>query len=132
MQIPDTWAKALTEALRLSPFNSKQPNYPVYSDWKLTPKAIAVYSRLCTKKVVLPEEFANNPALARSIIECAVRVFLNEEYYQTKNNELEAARRAAAIFWFGTADSVIIDSPREAEFLQEVVNNYQKLRSASK
>ncbi|WP_084555000.1 tetratricopeptide repeat protein [[Phormidium ambiguum] IAM M-71] len=132
IQIPDTWAKALTEALRLSPFNSKQPNYPVYSDWKLTPKAIAVYSRLCTKKVVLPEEFANNPALARSIIECAVRVFLNEEYYQTKNNELEAARRAAAIFWFGTADSVIIDSPREAEFLQEVVNNYQKLRSASK
>jgi tetratricopeptide (TPR) repeat protein len=132
IQISDSWVKALTEALRLTILNTKQPNYSVYSDWKLTPRGIAYLSRLCTKKVVLPEQFATNPALARSIIECAVRVFLNEEYYQSKNNELEAVRRAAAVFWFGTADSVIINSPGEAAFLQEVVNNYQKLRSASK
>ena len=132
IQIPDTWVKALTEALRLSVMNMKRPNYPLYSDWRLTPKTIANLSRICTKRVVLPEEFVNNPALARSIIECAMRAFLNEQYYQTKNNELEAVRRATAVFYFGTADSAMILSPVEAELLQEVVNNYQRLRSASK
>lgn len=132
IQISDSWVKAATEALRLTILNTKLPNYPVYTDWKLTPRTIAHLSRLCTKKVVLPEQFASNPALARSIMECAMRVFLNEEYYQSKNNELEAVRRAAAVFWFGTADSVVINSPGEAAFLQKVVNNYRQLRSASK
>ncbi|HEY9300966.1 MAG TPA: tetratricopeptide repeat protein, partial [Phormidium sp.] len=133
IQISDTWVKALTEALRLSIMNMKHPsNYPLYSDWRLPPKTIAHLSRICTKKVVLPEQFASNPALARSIIECAMRVFLNEEYYQSKNNELEAVRRATAVFWFGTADdSVLMNLPGEAEFLQKVVNNYRRLRSAS-
>jgi tetratricopeptide (TPR) repeat protein len=132
IQIPDTWVKALTEALRLSIMNMKQPNYPVYSDWKLSPREIADVSRRCTKKVVLPEQFANNPALARSITECRVRVILNEEYYQSKNNELEAVRRAAAMYWFATTDPRSINSPEKAPFLQEVVNNYRRLRSASK
>lgn len=133
IQISDTWVKTLTEALRLTIVNLKQPNFPVYSDWKLPPKAIADLSRLCTKKVILPEQFAANPALARSIIECAVRVFLNEEYYQSKNNELEAVKLAAAVFWFGTSDANIINNvPGSGEFLQNVVNNYRRLRSASK
>lgn len=131
IQIPDTWIKALTEALRLTVMKMKRPNYPLYSDWRLTAKTIANLSRVCTKRVVLPEEFVNNPALARSIIECAMRAFLNEQYYQTKNNELEAVRRATAVFYFGTADSAMINSPVEAKFLQEVVNNYRQLRSAS-
>jgi len=132
IQIPETWVKALTEALRLSIMNMKHPNYPLYSDWRLAPQTIAHLSRICTKRVVLPEEFAANPALARSIIECAMRAFLNEKYYQSKNNELEAVRRAAAIYWLGTDDSAMMNSPANAPFLQEVVNNYQKLRSASK
>lgn len=132
IQILDSWVKTLTESLRITIFNTKQPNFPVYSDWRLPPKAIANLSRLCTKKVVLPEQFAANPALARSIIECAMRVFMNEEYYQSKNNELEAVRRAAAVFWYGTADPGVIDSlPESDQFLQEVVNNYRRLRSAS-
>ncbi|MBE9228264.1 hypothetical protein IQ264_22840 [Phormidium sp. LEGE 05292] len=136
IQIPDTWVKALTEALRLSIMNMKRPNYPLYSDWRLPPKTIAHLSRICTKRVVLPKEFANNPTLARSIIECAVRVFLNEEYYQSNKNELEAVRRAAAVFWYGTSDYNIINnfnnSPDSADFLQNVVNNYRRLRSVSK
>lgn len=132
IQISDSWVKALAEALRLTIFNTKQPNLPVYSDWKLPPKAIANLSRLCTKKVVLPEQFAANPALARSIVECGLRVFLNQEYSQTQKNELEAAWRAAAIFWYGTSDAKIINSlPESANFLQNVVNNYRRLRSAS-
>ncbi|MFB2879862.1 hypothetical protein [Floridanema aerugineum] len=132
IQIPDTWVKALTEALRLSIMNMKQPNYPLYSDWKLSPRAIALSSRNCTKKVVLPEQFANNPALARSIMECIVRVILNEEYYQSKNNELDAIRRAAAMYRFATPNYRSINLPQDAQFLQEVVNNYRRLRSASK
>lgn len=132
IQIPDTWVKALTEALRLSIMNMKRPNYPLYSDWRLSPKTIAHLSRVCTKKVVLPEEFAANPALARSIIECAIRAFMNEKYYQSKNNELEAVRRATAIYWLGTDDSAMMNSPTNAPFLQDVVNNYRRLRSASK
>lgn len=133
IQISDSWVKALTEALRLTILNTKQPNYPVYSDWKLLPKTIANLSRLCTKKVVLPEQFAANPALARSIVECGVRVFLNEEYYQSQNNELQAVRSAAAVFWYGTADLTIINRlPGSGEFIQKVVNNYQQLRSSPK
>lgn len=128
IQISDSWVKALAEALRLAIADMKPPNYPVYSDWRLQPKTIARLSRLCTKKVVLPEQFAANPALARSIAECGVRVFLNEEYYQSQNNELEAVRRAAAVFWYGTADPRIINR-ESAEFLQKVANNYQQLRS---
>ncbi|MGA9382424.1 MAG: hypothetical protein WBV73_27000 [Phormidium sp.] len=112
--------------------NMKHPNYPLYSDWRLPPKAIADLSRICTKRVVLPEEFATNPALARSIIECAVRAFLNEKYYQSKNNELEAVRRATALYWLGTDEPTMMNSPTNAPFLQEVVNNYRRLRSASK
>lgn len=132
IQISDTWVKALTEALRLSIMNMNRPNYPLYSDWRLTPKAIAHLSRICTKRVVLPEEFANNPALARSIIECQMRVILNEKYYQSKNNEIEAVRRAAAIYLLGTDDFAFIKSPEDTQFLQAVVNNYRRLRSASK
>ncbi len=132
IQISDSWVKALAEALRLTIANRKPPNYLVYSDWRLQPKAIAILSRLCTKKIVLPEQFAANPALARSIVECGLRVFMNEEYYQSQYNELEAAGRAVAIFLFGTADPAIINSPENTSFLQEVVNNYRRLRASSK
>lgn len=133
IQISDSWVKALAEALRLTIVNMKQQNFPVYSDWQLLPKPIANLSRLCTRKVVLPEQFAANPALARSIVECGVRVFLNEEYYQSQNNELQAVRRAAAVFWYGTSDPKIINSlPGSGEFIQKVVNNYQQLRSSPK
>lgn len=132
IQISDSWVKALAEALRLTSMNMKQPNYPVYSDWKLQPKAIAVYSRVCAKKVILPEQFAANPALARSIVECGLRVFLNREYSQNQQNELEAARSAVAVFLYGTADpSIINKSPETVSFLQQVVKNYQQLRSPS-
>lgn len=132
IQIPNTWVKSLTEALRIITMKMKKPNYPLYSDWRLLPKTIADWSRICTKRVVLPEEFANNPTLARSIIECAVRVFLNEEYYRSNKNELEAVQRAASLFLFGSSDSAMVNSPVTVPFLQQVVNIYQKLRSASK
>ncbi|MFB2934637.1 hypothetical protein ACE1B6_05110 [Aerosakkonemataceae cyanobacterium BLCC-F154] len=132
IQISDSWVKALAEALRLTRAKMKQPDYPVYSDWKLSPKAIAIYSRVCAKQVLLPEQFAADPALARSIVECGLRVFMNREYYQNQKNELEAARSAVAIFLYGTADPSIINKlPETVSFLQEVVKNYQQLRSTS-
>ncbi|MFB2836162.1 hypothetical protein [Floridanema evergladense] len=39
---------------------------------------------------------------------------------------------AAAVYWLGTDDSTMMNSPTSAPFLQEVVNNYRRLRSASK
>ncbi|MFB2979509.1 hypothetical protein [Microseira sp. BLCC-F43] len=133
LRVSDAQVRALTEALRLTlvstNFTPGRIQDPLYTDWKQTPRRIAWLSRNCTKRVVLPEQVAANPALARSIIECAVRVTLNEEYYQSGNNEFEAVRRAASMFGHNTSN---YNSFRFiAEFSQRALNFYRQLRSSS-
>lgn len=133
IRVSDAQVRALTEALRLTFVSTNFPSDviqdPLYTDWKQTPIRISWLSRNCTKRVVLPEQFAANPVLARSIIECAVRVTLNEEYYQSGNNEFEAVRRAASMFGHNTSN--YNTSPWIADFAQRALNFYRQLRSNS-
>ena len=132
LRVSNSQVSRLTEALRLTILNFKPlqpPLDPLYTDWKYSPRSLTILARICTKRGIPADEVAANPNLARSIMECAVRHHLNEEFYNTGNNELESVRRAAAVFWYGLSN--YNSDPVLADFTQRVVKLYQQLSSGS-
>lgn len=124
----NTQVKRLVEALRLALLDTKTNTpFPLFSDWKMPPSAIASVSRRCLKRVVLPEEFAADSALARSLMECLIRKAFNDQLHATNKNELEAVRRTIAMHVSGLPDYK--SDPFTVRLAELVVNYYQELNS---
>ena len=115
---------ALVEALRLAAPQTGTENNGLYSDWRIKPEKISLWSQRCMGREVTPEDFAANPATARTILLCVMGDVFRQQYSVSGNNEVVAVQRTAA--WWLIGDPEQYNSDATAAYTQRVLDLYKK------
>ncbi len=121
-QVKEAQVAAMVEALRQAAPQTGH-NDGLYSDWKVQPETLKLWSKNCLKKEVTPTQFENSPELARQVVTCITRRELNNQYVATKNNQPNAVRGVAC--WWMTGSYTGCDTGFTAAYVQKVVGFYQ-------
>ena len=123
-QITDAQVGTLVEALRLAAPQTGTENNGLYSDWRIKPEKISLWSQRCMGREVTPEDFAANPATARTILLCVMGDVFRQQYSVSGNNEVVAVQRTAA--WWLIGDPEQYNSDATAAYTQRVLDLYKK------
>ncbi len=122
-QVSETQVGKMVEALRQAAPKTVPKNDGLYSEWQVKPDTLSRWSKRCTGRELSPTEFEASPTTARSIVTCAIRDALRDEYRASGNNEFMAVRRVAA--WWMTGDATSYSKPATAPYVEEVVSLYK-------
>jgi hypothetical protein len=92
----------LVEAIRLATPKNHNQDDNLYGEWQLKPSAIRSWSRECLQQELTPDDFAANPQMSRTILQCKIGQILKREYATSTQDIFVAVRRTAA--WWISGD----------------------------
>jgi hypothetical protein len=92
----------LVEAIRLATPKNRNQDDNLYSEWQIKPSAIRSWSRECLQQELTPDDFATNPQMSQTILQCKIGQILKQEYTASNQDIFVAVRRTAA--WWISGD----------------------------
>ncbi len=122
-KVSESQVAAMVEALRQSAPKSA-PNSGYYSDWKVKPGTVKLWTKYCLKKELTPAQFQNDPATARQVVSCVINRELTKQFRAIPNNETAAVSSVAC--WWMTGSYTGCNSGFTADFVKNVTKRYQQ------
>lgn len=116
---------ALAQALRLSADQGPGlGSEPYYSAWQVKGSSIPAWSKGCLGHSLTPQQFADSPDVARSVVLCVLDGNFRNEIAATGGNEAIAVQRVAA--WWRTGDAARYRDGSVSSYAQTVAGLYQQ------
>lgn len=125
----DTQVARMVQALKLAAPKTGSTNDGLYSKWQVKPETLKSWSKFCLKKEVSPEEFENDPQLARQVVSCIVQRELKGQLAVTNNNETQAVGGTAC--WWMTGKYQGCNSGFTQDYVKKVLDYYEKLKQST-
>ena len=114
----------LVEAFRDVAKQSTTKSKTLHSDWRISERNTATWSKQCLQKELTPQDYDRDPETVTKIVTCIVGGIFQTEYQTANNDEALAIRRVSS--WWRTGDANTYEIPETVTYADRILKAYQK------